>query len=73
MLFRSVGAEVLVVATEWNEFRNLDLEQVRDSMRSPIVVDLRNIYDPKKMHELGFTYDCIGRPWAGRGSEAAAG
>jgi len=69
----AVGAEVLVVATEWNEFRNLDLEQVRDSMRSPIVVDLRNIYDPKKMHELGFTYDCIGRPQAGRGSEAAAG
>ncbi len=69
----AVGAEVLVVATEWNEFRNLDLEQVRDSMRSPIVVDLRNIYDPKKMRELGFAYDCVGRPQVERGSEAAAG
>ena len=42
-------------------------------MRSPIVVDLRNIYDPKKMGELGFTYDCIGRPPAERESEVAAG
>lgn len=69
----AVDADVLVVATEWNQFRNLDLEQVRDSMRSPIVVDLRNIYDPKKMATLGFTYDCIGRPPAERGSEAAVG
>jgi UDPglucose 6-dehydrogenase len=56
------GADMLVVATEWNQFRNLDLEQVRDRMRNPIVVDLRNVYDPKKMRSLGFTYDCIGRP-----------
>ncbi|MCH7823218.1 MAG: UDP-glucose/GDP-mannose dehydrogenase family protein [Acidobacteria bacterium] len=69
----AVDADVLVVATEWNQFRNLDLEQVRDSMRSPIVVDLRNIYDPKKMATLGFTYDCIGRPPAERGWEAAVG
>ena len=67
------GADMLVVATEWNQFRNLDLEQVRDRMRNPIVVDLRNVYDPKKMRSLGFTYDCIGRPPAAGGdSEAAA-
>lgn len=69
----AVGADVLVVATEWNQFRNLDLEQVRDSMRTPVVVDLRNIYDPQKMRDLGFTYDCVGRPAAERGSGAAAG
>ena len=69
----AAGADLLVVATEWNQFRNLDLERVRDSMRSPIVVDLRNIYDPERMRELGFTYDCVGRPSAERGREGAAG
>ena len=56
------GADVVVVATEWNQFRNLDLELVRDSMNSPVVIDMRNIYDPKRMQELGFAYDCVGRP-----------
>ena len=65
-------ADMLVVATEWNQFRSLDLEKVRKSMREPIVVDLRNIYDPKKMRALGFTYDCIGRPLPGGDSETAA-
>ena len=65
-------ADMLVVATEWNQFRNLDLEKVRKSMRKPIVVDLRNIYDPKKMRALGFTYDCIGRPGPGGDSETGA-
>ncbi len=56
------GADVLVVATEWNQFRSIDLERIRDSMRAPVVVDMRNIYDPQRMRELGFTYDGVGRP-----------
>jgi len=63
------GTDVLVVATEWNQFRNLDLERVRESMREPVVVDLRNIYDPQRMRELGFRYECVGRP-AARGPTA---
>jgi len=60
------GADVLVVATEWNQFRSIDLDRIRKSMRTPVVVDMRNIYDPDRMRELGFTYDCVGRPGEGR-------
>jgi len=60
------GADVVVVATEWNQFRNIDLARVKESMRTPVVVDMRNIYDPHRMRELGFQYDCVGRPATGR-------
>ena len=60
------GADVLVVATEWNQFRSIDLEKIKQSMRSPVVVDMRNIYDPQRMRELGFTYDSVGRPGGDR-------
>jgi UDPglucose 6-dehydrogenase len=59
-------ADVVVVATEWNQFRHLDLERVKDAMRTPMVLDMRNIYDPQRMRGLGFTYDCVGRPQRGR-------
>ncbi|MDM7915152.1 MAG: UDP-glucose/GDP-mannose dehydrogenase family protein, partial [Candidatus Eisenbacteria bacterium] len=55
------GADVLVIATEWNEFRMLDLAKIRRIMREPVVVDCRNIYDPKMMASLGFRYACVGR------------
>jgi len=55
------GADALVVVTEWNEFRQLDLARVLGLMRSPVLVDGRNIYDPIRMRELGFTYRGIGR------------
>jgi UDPglucose 6-dehydrogenase len=55
------GADALVVCTEWNEFKNLDLERVRDLMRQPVIVDGRNIYDPQWMRTLGFRYLGIGR------------
>jgi UDPglucose 6-dehydrogenase len=58
------GADALIVATEWSEFRRLDLVRIRDSMRQPLVVDGRNIYDPHEMAALGFTYHCVGRPRA---------
>ncbi len=55
------GADVLVLATEWNQFRNLDLEKVKGLMRRPILVDLRNVYEPERARMLGFTYRGVGR------------
>jgi UDPglucose 6-dehydrogenase len=57
----AAGADALVVVTEWNEFRYLDLARVKLSMRSPVVIDGRNIYDPAVMRGHGFTYRGIGR------------
>src|SRR5437764_3855844 len=54
-------ADVLVFVTEWNQFRALDMERIRNSMRTPRVADLRNIYDPTDMREMGFEYVCVGR------------
>jgi len=56
------GADALVILTEWNEFRALDLGRVRRSLKTPVVIDLRNVYDPGEMVELGFHYSCVGRP-----------
>jgi UDPglucose 6-dehydrogenase len=54
-------ADALVFVTEWNQFRALDMTRVRDLMKSPKVADLRNIYDPDNMRELGFDYVGVGR------------
>jgi UDPglucose 6-dehydrogenase len=56
------GADALVIATEWPEFRRPDLDRVRRSMARPVVFDGRNVFDPERMAELGFTYTSIGRP-----------
>jgi UDPglucose 6-dehydrogenase len=58
------GADALVLLTEWNEFRALDLERVKNLLRSPVVIDLRNIYQPQEMTEAGFVYHSIGRTTA---------
>ena len=55
-------ADVLVLVTEWNQFRMLDLERVRRLLREPVVVDLRNVYDPEAMRNAGFRYEGVGRP-----------
>jgi UDPglucose 6-dehydrogenase len=55
------GADVLVFVTEWNQFRALDMTRVRDLMKSPKIADLRNIYEPEDMRELGFEYVGVGR------------
>jgi UDPglucose 6-dehydrogenase len=55
------GADALVIATEWEQFRALDLERLRDLMACPVIVDLRNIYRPEDMSRHGFAYACIGR------------
>lgn len=54
-------ADVLVVLTEWNVYRGLDLERVRDDMRGRVFVDLRNIYERSTLEALGFEYHCVGR------------
>jgi UDPglucose 6-dehydrogenase len=55
------GADALVFMTEWNQFRALNMERVRELMRSPKIADLRNIYDPDAIAELGFKYVGVGR------------
>ncbi|MEK6374965.1 MAG: UDP-glucose/GDP-mannose dehydrogenase family protein [Acidobacteriota bacterium] len=55
------GADALVIATEWNEFRALKLERIKKLLRTPLIVDLRNVYDPQRMKAEGFTYVCVGR------------
>jgi UDPglucose 6-dehydrogenase len=55
------GADALVIITEWDQFRALDLDRVRNVMRTPVVIDLRNIYRPDEMRRRGFAYMSIGR------------
>jgi len=58
----ATGADVLVVITEWHEFRGLDPRRLKEAMRKPRIVDLRNIFDPEEMRGLGFAYEGVGRP-----------
>jgi UDPglucose 6-dehydrogenase len=55
------GADALVIVTEWNQFRNLDLDRIRKLLKKPYFFDLRNIYDPQKLREKGFRYFSVGR------------
>jgi UDPglucose 6-dehydrogenase len=55
------GADGLVLATEWNQFRKLDLKRLKRIMRQPVLIDLRNIYEPAELRDLGFHYTCVGR------------
>ena len=54
-------ADAVAILTEWNEFRGLDLSRIKSLLRAPIVVDLRNIYNPEEMEDAGFAYFCVGR------------
>jgi UDPglucose 6-dehydrogenase len=56
------GADALVIITEWNQFRKLELDRLCDLLRRPLVIDLRNLYEPEKMAAAGFEYVSIGRP-----------
>ncbi len=55
------GSNAIVVITEWNQFRNLDLIKIKELLEDPIFIDLRNIYEPKIMKKLGFKYVAVGR------------
>lgn len=56
------GAEALLLVTEWKEFANADLAEVKRRMHTPLVFDGRNLFDPRTMAEMGFEYHCVGRP-----------
>ncbi len=55
------GADALVLVTEWNQFRNLDLARIKAALRQPLFIDLRNVYEPARMESLGFRYVAVGR------------
>jgi UDPglucose 6-dehydrogenase len=55
------GADALIIVTEWNQFRSLDMERVRTLLNQPVVIDLRNLYDPHRMKDQGFHYISVGR------------
>ncbi|TET96028.1 MAG: UDP-glucose/GDP-mannose dehydrogenase family protein [Anaerolineales bacterium] len=55
------GSDALVICTEWNEFKQLDLQRIKGLLRNPVVIDGRNIYEPYEMAQLGFTYLAVGR------------
>ncbi|MBI1251491.1 MAG: nucleotide sugar dehydrogenase [Alphaproteobacteria bacterium] len=56
------GADATVILTEWDQFRALDLDRMKQAMKAPVLVDLRNIYSPSEMKAMGFIYSSIGRP-----------
>ena len=64
------GADAAVILTEWNEFRGLDLDRAREVMRQPLLIDLRNIFDPAQVAAAGFATPAIGRPVAATASRS---
>ena len=58
------GADCLAILTEWNEFKELDFKRIKKLLRQPLIVDGRNIYEPKRLRAMGFRYVGVGR---GRG------
>jgi len=70
------GADAVAILTEWNEFRSLQFDRMRAALKAPVMIDLRNIYEPAEMRRAGFVYSCVGRGTrdavlAGRGAEGA--
>jgi UDPglucose 6-dehydrogenase len=57
----ATGVDCLAILTEWNQFRSLDLERLHSVMRRPLIVDVRNVYEPEKVRALGFEYESVGR------------
>jgi UDPglucose 6-dehydrogenase len=56
------GADAIALVTEWDAFRALDFARVKQLARAPVLVDLRNVYDPAEVRAAGFTYSSVGRP-----------
>jgi len=55
------GTDALILVTEWNEFKQLDMMRIKETMRQPVLLDGRNIYDPKRMKDMGFIFRGMGR------------
>jgi UDPglucose 6-dehydrogenase len=60
------GCDALMVITEWNEFKQLDMKRVKQRMRGDVIVDGRNIYEPEQMRKFGFRYRGVGRGYNGQ-------
>ena len=56
-----IGAQALLVVTEWNQFRNPDFERIKELLSAPILFDGRNLYSPQRLADRGFAYFCVGR------------
>ena len=54
--------DAVILMTEWNQFRNLDLERIKSGLKRPVFLDLRNVYEPARVAALGFRYSSVGRP-----------
>jgi len=54
-------SDALVIATEWNQFRNLDLAKIKKLLKTPVLIDLRKLYEPENTKKLGFVYEGVGR------------
>jgi UDPglucose 6-dehydrogenase len=54
-------ADILIIVTEWNEFKKLDLEKIKKLMKNPVILDGRNIYNPQEVKKIGFIYQGVGR------------
>lgn len=67
----ATGCDALVIVTEWNEFRALNLRRIRELLRRPLIIDLRNLYDPRRMRSEGFEYVAVGRGTAALQHEPA--
>jgi UDPglucose 6-dehydrogenase len=67
------GADALVIATEWNQFRALNLDRIKSLLRQPVIIDLRNVYDPHRMKLEGFRYVSVGRGEDPRKSDKGQG
>ena len=65
------GCDAIVICTEWNEFKHLDMARIHGLMRQPVVIDGRNIYEPREMDALGFTYRGVGRGYSSDGNPIA--
>ena len=65
------GADAVALLTEWNQFRALDLKRIKELLKTPRMIDLRNVYNPAEMAAAGFDYSCVGRPTAAGGGEEA--
>ncbi|MFN8375144.1 MAG: UDP-glucose/GDP-mannose dehydrogenase family protein [Anaerolineae bacterium] len=63
----AAGADALIVVTPWNEFKQLDMSTIHKSMKTPLLIDGRNMYEPTVMHNLGFSYTGVGRGYNGNG------
>ncbi|HXZ94438.1 MAG TPA: UDP-glucose/GDP-mannose dehydrogenase family protein, partial [Dehalococcoidia bacterium] len=55
------GSDALIILTEWDEFRKLDLAKVKSLLKQPVIIDGRNIFEPFQMRQLGFVYQGVGR------------